>query len=89
MHVSADVVVCVHQGFRVVPARMCYHKSLFPLMDEIRKQFGDGPVYISFDIDALDPSFAPGTGTWKICLIIYRQHSADTTSHRKGLLVAV
>jgi len=24
---------------------------------------GDGPVYISFDIDGLDPSFAPGTGT--------------------------
>ena len=27
---------------------------------------GDGPVYLSFDIDALDPSFAPGTGTPEI-----------------------
>ena len=26
-------------------------------------QVGDGPVYLSFDIDALDPAFAPGTGT--------------------------
>jgi len=31
-------------------------------MEEIREQMGSGPVYISFDIDALDPSFAPGTG---------------------------
>jgi len=45
-----------------VPARSCYHKSLSPLMDDIRKMIGAGPVYISFDIDALDPSFAPGTG---------------------------
>jgi len=47
----------------VVPARHCYHRSLTPLMEEIREQMGSGPVYISFDIDALDPSFAPGTGT--------------------------
>jgi len=31
-------------------------------MKEVREQMGTGPVYISFDIDALDPSFAPGTG---------------------------
>ena len=31
-------------------------------MDEIRDMMGDKPVYISFDIDALDPSIAPGTG---------------------------
>jgi len=52
----------MQQGFRVVPARHCYHKSLTPLMEEVREQLSTGPVYISFDIDALDPSFAPGTG---------------------------
>ena len=31
-------------------------------MAEVRQQMGSGPVYISFDIDGLDPSFAPGTG---------------------------
>lgn len=46
----------------MVPARQCYYKSLEPLMHEVREQMGDGPVYISFDIDALDPCFAPGTG---------------------------
>ena len=45
-----------------MPARQCYHKSLVPLMEEVREQMGSGPVYVSFDIDALDPSFAPGTG---------------------------
>jgi guanidinobutyrase len=51
------------QGFRVVQAEECWHKSLAPLMDEVRAQLGKGPVYISFDIDGLDPSSAPGTGT--------------------------
>ena len=52
------------QGFRVVQAEDCWHKSLTPLMEEVREQLGDeGPVYISFDIDGLDPAYAPGTGT--------------------------
>ena len=54
------------QGFRVVQAEECWHKSLTPLMEEVRDQLGQGPVYISFDIDSLDPSFAPGTGTLEI-----------------------
>ena len=33
------------------------------VIDEARKIVGDGPTYISFDIDGLDPAFAPGTGT--------------------------
>jgi len=53
-----------NQGVRVVPAEECWHKSLEPLMAEVREQIGaDTPVYLSFDIDGLDPSVAPGTGT--------------------------
>ena len=51
------------QGFRVVQAEECWHRSLAPLMAEVRVQVGGGPVYLSFDIDALDPAFAGGTGT--------------------------
>ena len=29
----------------------------------VRDQLGEGPVYLSFDIDGLDPAYAPGTGT--------------------------
>ncbi len=54
------------QGFRVVQAEECWHRSLDPLMEEVRAQLGDGPVYLSFDIDGLDPAFAPGTGTPEI-----------------------
>ena len=54
------------QGFRVVEAGDCWNRSLEPLMAEVREQLGDGPTYISFDIDGLDPAFAPGTGTPEI-----------------------
>ena len=53
----------VDRGFRLVQAEQCWHKSLAPLMAEVRQQMGDGPVYLSFDIDSLDPIWAPGTGT--------------------------
>jgi guanidinobutyrase len=51
------------RGWRVVPAEECWHRSLTPLMAGIRERVGDAPVYLSFDIDSLDPAFAPGTGT--------------------------
>ena len=54
------------QGFTVVPAEDCWHKSMTPLMADIRSKIGDAPVYLSFDIDSLDPAYAPGTGTAEI-----------------------
>jgi guanidinobutyrase len=33
---------------------------------EIRRDIGNRPVYISYDIDSLDPAYAPGTGTPEI-----------------------
>ncbi len=53
-----------NQGARVVPAEECWYRSLAPLMAEIRDVIGpETPTYLSFDIDGLDPSVAPGTGT--------------------------
>jgi guanidinobutyrase len=54
------------QGVRVVQAEECWYKSLAPLMAEVREQLGEGPVYLTFDIDGLDPAYAPGTGTPEI-----------------------
>ena len=54
------------QGVRVVPAEDCWYKSLKPLMSEVREQLSVGPVYITFDIDGLDPAYAAGTGTPEI-----------------------
>ncbi|MFG1398713.1 agmatinase [Roseixanthobacter pseudopolyaromaticivorans] len=50
-------------GVWVVPAERCWHRSLADLAREIRTRFLGRPTYISFDIDSLDPSIAPGTGT--------------------------
>ena len=51
------------QGFKLITAEQCWHKSLEPLMAQVREIMGDGPVYLSFDIDGIDPAWAPGTGT--------------------------
>lgn len=52
------------RGVRVVQAEECWYQSLQPLMQEVRQRVGaDTPTYLSFDIDGLDPSVAPGTGT--------------------------
>lgn len=54
-------------GFTVVQAEALWHRSLAPLAEEIRARLDGAPVYVSFDIDSLDPGFAPGTGTPEIC----------------------
>lgn len=52
------------QGVQVEQAEACWYKSLEPLMTTFRERIGpDRPVYLTFDIDGLDPSVAPGTGT--------------------------
>ncbi|MCH1484325.1 MAG: agmatinase [Alphaproteobacteria bacterium] len=54
------------QGFTVVQAEELWHQSAAPLIERARAAMGDGPVYLTFDIDSLDPGFAPGTGTPEI-----------------------
>ncbi len=50
-------------GMRVVYMEELYDKGPKAIADEARKIVGDGPTYISFDVDGLDPVYAPGTGT--------------------------
>jgi agmatinase len=50
-------------GMRVIHIEEFYDLGWRKVISEIRDIVGDGPVYISFDIDCLDPAFAPGTGT--------------------------
>ena len=47
----------------MILAQDCWYKSLIPLMDSIKRKMGrDRPVYLTFDIDGIDPAFCPGTG---------------------------
>ena len=50
-------------GFRVVPAADYATSTIAEVADRIRARVGDAPVYVSIDIDVLDPAHAPGTGT--------------------------
>ncbi|MBO0711480.1 MAG: agmatinase [Acetobacteraceae bacterium] len=50
-------------GMRVIPMDELDDKGWRFAAEEARRVLGDGPAYLSFDIDSLDPSEAPGTGT--------------------------
>jgi agmatinase len=51
------------QGVTIITAQDVHARGPTAAADQIRHVVGDAPVYLSFDIDALDPAFAPGTGT--------------------------
>jgi guanidinopropionase len=50
-------------GMRVVYMEEYYEMGVKAVIEEARRVAGDGPTYISFDVDGLDPVYAPGTGT--------------------------
>lgn len=50
-------------GFHIVSAADVHELSGRDIARQIRERVGNSPVYITFDIDCLDPAFAPGTGT--------------------------
>ncbi|GEM75250.1 agmatinase [Vibrio sagamiensis] len=50
-------------GFHVLNAMQANDMPVNEIVAEIQRTVGDKPVYVTFDIDCLDPAFAPGTGT--------------------------
>lgn len=50
-------------GIEVLTMEQCEALGAGGMAARIRQRVGPGPAYLSFDIDALDPAFAPGTGT--------------------------
>ena len=53
-------------GMRVIFMEEFTEIGVAAVVEEARRIVGDGPTYISFDVDALDPVYAPGTGTPEI-----------------------
>jgi hypothetical protein len=51
------------QGFAILDARQVHRQGTEAIIAAIRQRVGDMPVYLTFDIDCLDPAYAPGTGT--------------------------
>ena len=58
-----DLVDDAKFGFRIIRAGDLDFLGIEGAADAIRQRVGDAPVYLSIDIDVLDPAFAPGTGT--------------------------
>ncbi len=50
-------------GMRVIGIEEYFDLGYKGVIAEIRRVVGDGPVYVTFDVDGLDPVYAPGTGT--------------------------
>lgn len=50
-------------GMTVIPAKEITESSLPNIIAKAREVVGSGPTYFTFDVDGLDPAFAPGTGT--------------------------
>ena len=50
-------------GFNIIDAPTVHQQTLENTIAEARSKLADTPVYVTFDIDCLDPSYAPGTGT--------------------------
>ena len=61
---DSDVWKFSHEsGMRVIYMDEFYDMGPKRIIEEARNIVGDGPTYISFDVDGLDPVYAPGTGT--------------------------
>ena len=50
-------------GFNILDAPWIHENGVGAAVASARDWLGDRPVYLTFDIDCLDPAFAPGTGT--------------------------
>ena len=60
-------------GFEIVPCDELRTWRPEQYSARVRERVGDGPAYLSFDIDALDPAFAPGTGTPEVAGLLIHE----------------
>lgn len=63
LYSDADLRQDSELGFRVISAPEIDHLGVTGIVERIADRVGDRPVYVSVDIDVLDPAHAPGTGT--------------------------
>ena len=54
------------QGIRIIRIEELHDRGIADVMSEARAIVGEGPTYCSYDIDFVDPTYAPGTGTPEI-----------------------
>jgi agmatinase len=67
LYAAADLDEPRSWGFEIVPCEELRTWTPQQYGERVRARLGDGPAYLSFDIDCLDPAFAPATGTPEVC----------------------
>ena len=60
-------------GFKIIHCDEFQTEGTDKIAERIKKRVGDNPLYLSIDIDVLDPAFAPGTGTPEIAGMTSRE----------------
>tara|TARA_E500000331_G_scaffold334693_1_gene360121 strand:- start:929 stop:1792 length:864 start_codon:yes stop_codon:yes gene_type:complete len=60
--IRTDYDRSIHK-FQVIDAHQANEQTVDTIIKSVRKRVGDKKIYLTFDIDCLDPAFAPGTGT--------------------------
>lgn len=60
---TEDIDFAESVGIRIIRIEEFFARGIPDVMTEAREIVGDQPTYISYDIDFIDPAFAPGTGT--------------------------
>jgi guanidinopropionase len=63
MYDSEDRDFAKAEGIRIIEIEEFYARGVEDVMGEAREIAGSGQTYVSYDIDFVDPTFAPGTGT--------------------------
>jgi guanidinopropionase len=63
LYAADDLDWALAQGMRVITIDEYFKLGPAKVVAEARRIVGKGPTYVSFDVDALDPVYAPGTGT--------------------------
>ncbi len=67
LYAAADLDEPRSWGFEIVPCEELRTWTPEQYGERVRARLGDGPAYLSFDIDSIDPAFAPATGTPEVC----------------------
>lgn len=63
LYAPSDFAEDAELGFRIVHCREFQRRPIDDIIEQLRRTVGENPLYVSVDIDVLDPAHAPATGT--------------------------
>ncbi|HXT36317.1 MAG TPA: agmatinase [Chloroflexota bacterium] len=66
LYAEDDYALSTDLGLQIVPALEARERGLPAVAEMVKARLGTGPSFVTFDIDFLDPAYAPGTGTPEI-----------------------